>query len=301
MLKGLGYSFMTATSAAMLSSSNGLAASKSNGGYFSNSDRVKRNKTYLLDRPITPEEIATKYNNYYEFGSHKEIWRLAQDLPISPWAVTFDGLVERKKTVDFEDLVKSMQLEERLYRHRCVERWSMAVPYTGFPLSKLVDYARPLGSAKYLIMQSFMNVKSAPGQRQFWYPWPYIEGLTMAEAMNDLAFIATGYYGKPLPKQNGAPLRLAVPWKYGFKHIKGIVRFTFSDIRPISFWEEVAGSEYGFWANVAGAVPHARWSQANEQFFGPNGKEQRKTKLYNGYAEYVAHLYRGMEGESLFK
>ena len=261
---------------------------------------VEQNPAYTLDRPLTPEDIATTYNNYYEFGSYKEIWQKAQALKIRPWTVEFDGLVEEPMTVGIDDLLAKMPLEERLYRHRCVEAWSIAVPYSGFPLKALIDFARPLGDAKYLVMQTFEDDDVAEGQRQFWYPWPYIEGLTMAEATNELAFIATGYYGKPIPKQNGAPLRLAVPWKYGFKHIKGIVRFSFTDERPVSFWEDLAGNEYGFWANVNPQVPHPRWSQANERFYGPDGQERRPTLLYNGYAEQVASLYEGMENELIF-
>ena len=261
---------------------------------------VAQNPAYTLDRPLSPEDIATTYNNYYEFGSFKEIWQNAQALPIRPWTVQIDGLVENPTTIGIDDLLAQMPLEERLYRHRCVEAWSIAVPYSGFPLKALLDFARPLGDAKYLLMQTFEDDDVAEGQRQFWYPWPYIEGLTMAEAANELAFIATGYYGKPIPKQNGAPLRLAVPWKYGFKHIKGIVRFSFTEDRPVSFWEELAGNEYGFWANVNPEVSHPRWSQASERFYGPDGQERRPTQLYNGYAEQVASLYDGMENEPLY-
>ena len=182
---------------------------------------VDRNPAYTLERPLTPEDIATTYNNYYEFGSYKEIWQKAQALKIRPWTVEIDGLVEQPMTVAIDDLLAQMPLEERLYRHRCVEAWSIAVPYSGFPLKALLDFARPLGDAKYLVMQTFEDDDVAEGQRQFWYPWPYIEGLTMAEAANELAFIATGYYGKPIPKQNGAPLRLAVPWKYGLQAHQG--------------------------------------------------------------------------------
>jgi sulfoxide reductase catalytic subunit YedY len=192
-----------------------------------------------------------------------------------------------------------MPLEERVYRHRCVEAWSMAVPYSGFPMKALVDLARPLSSARYVKMATFHNPDIAGGQRAGWYPWPYIEGLTLAEATHHLAFIATGLYGKPIPKQNGAPLRLAVPWKYGFKHIKAIVRFEFTDQRPVSFWEEIQGSEYGFWANVNPEVPHPRWSQATERVLGSD--ERVPTLLYNGYGEYVADLYKGMDAsERLF-
>ena len=203
-------------------------------------------------------------------------------------------------TLDIDDILARMPLEERLYRHRCVEAWSIAVPYSGFPLKALVDIVRPLGAAKYLVMQTFEMPEVARGQKQFWYPWPYTDGLTMAEATNDLAFIATGYYGKPIPKQNGAPLRLAVPWKYGFKHVKGLARLTFLEERPVSFWEDIQASEYGFWANVNPEVAHPRWSQASEKFFGPDGIERIPTQLFNGYGEFVADLYQGLEKEPLY-
>ncbi len=259
---------------------------------------AKRNERYTLDRPITDEKLATTYNNFYEFGSQKTIAEDAQALPIRPWSVAIDGMVEKPMTIAIDDLLKRVTLEERLYRHRCVEAWSMAVPWTGFPLKALVDMARPLASAKYLRMVTFENPKVAPGQKQFWYPWPYVEGVTMAEATNELAFLVTGMYGKPVPRQDGAPLRLALPWKYGFKSVKSIVKFTFTDQRPVSFWEKLQSSEYGFWANVNPAVPHPRWSQATERVLGEEGR--RPTLLYNGYGEYVASLYQGMEGEHLF-
>ncbi len=174
----------------------------------------------------------------------------------------------------------------------------MAVPWSGFALAQLVKFARPLSGAKYLLMQTFEDPGMAPGQKQFWYPWPYTEGLTMAEAANEVAFIATGVYGKPIPRQNGAPLRLAVPWKYGFKSIKSIVRFSFTDKRPKSFWEVIQGREYGFWANVNPKVDHPRWSQATERVLGTGNRVP--TQLYNGYAEFVAGLYTGLEGERLY-
>jgi methionine sulfoxide reductase catalytic subunit len=244
---------------------------------------VERNERYGFDERLpemTDESLATTYNNFYEFGSHKQISRAAQALVVHPWTVTIDGLVEEEQTLDIDDLLRRMPLEERVYRLRCVEAWSMVVPWSGFPLQALVDLARPVGSARYLRMETFEDSSMAPGQRQFWYPWPYIEGLTMAEATNELAFIATGLYGKPLPKQNGAPLRLAVPWKYGFKSIKSIVRFTFTEERPVSFWEEIQGNEYGFWANVNPEVPHPRWSQAMEEPLGRSGKVP--TVIFNG-------------------
>lgn len=257
-----------------------------------------RNARYTLDRPVTGEDYATTYNNFVEFGSQKSIWKAAQKLPLRPWTVTIDGMVEQPATIGIDELLARMPMEERLYRHRCVEAWAMAVPWTGFPLKALVEMARPLGSAKYLVMTTFQKPEVASGQKQFWYPWPYVEGLSMAEATNELAFIATGLYGKPIPPQNGAPLRLAVPWKYGFKSAKSIVRFTFSDQRPRSFWEEIQGSEYGFWANVNPDVPHPRWSQKTERMLGTD--ERRPTQIYNGYGEFVAGLYRDMEGEKLF-
>ncbi|MGH6913862.1 MAG: protein-methionine-sulfoxide reductase catalytic subunit MsrP, partial [Geminicoccales bacterium] len=220
---------------------------------------VQRNDAYWLDRPLTEESWATSYNNFYEFGSHKQIASAAQALQLQPWTVTIDGMVETARALDADELIRRMPLEERLYRHRCVEAWSMAVPWSGFPLAALVDFARPLSGASYLRMETFMDAEMAPGQRQSWYPWPYIEGLTMAEATNELAFIATGLYGRPMPCQNGAPLRLVAPWKYGFKSVKSIVRFTFTDERPVTFWEAIQPSEYGFWANVNPEVPHPRW------------------------------------------
>lgn len=259
---------------------------------------VKRNLRYRLDRDVTDEKISTTYNNYYEFGSSKNIWQKAQALPIRPWTVSIAGMVEKPMEIGIDDLLAKMPLEERLYRHRCVEAWAMAVPWSGFPLKALVDLAKPLGSAKYVKMVTFMDPDVAGGQKASWYPWPYVEGLTIAEATNDLAFIATGLYGKPIPKQNGAPLRLAVPWKYGFKSIKGIVKFEFTDKRPATFWETIQSSEYGFWANVNPDVPHPRWSQAMERVIGTDLRLQ--TQIYNGYGEYVADLYKGLQNEKLF-
>ena len=262
---------------------------------------VPRNDRYGLDErlsQLSDERLVTTYNNFYEFGSHKQISQAAQALQIRPWTVVLDGMVEREQTLDVDDLIRRIPLEERVYRLRCVEAWSMAVPWSGFPLKALVDLARPLGSAQYLRMETFLDPDMASGQKQFWYPWPYIEGLTMAEATHELAFVATGLYGKPVPKQNGAPLRLAIPWKYGFKSIKSIVRFTFTDERPLNFWQEIQGSEYGFWANVNPEVPRPRWSQAEETPLGSPMKVP--TLLFNGYAAFVADLYKGLEQESLF-
>ena len=257
-----------------------------------------RNTAFTLDREVTEEKFNLAYNNFYEFGSHKQIAKAAQALKIRPWEVKIDGEVEQEMTLGIDELIRKMTLEERLYRHRCVEAWSMAVPWTGFPFAKLVELARPLSAAKYVRMETFQDPAMAPGQKQSWYPWPYVEGMTMAEATNDLAFLVTGAYGKPVSKQMGAPLRLATPWKYGFKSIKSIVRFSFTAERPKSFWEEIQPSEYGFWANVNPEVPHARWSQATEEVLGTGNRVP--TQLYNGYGEQVASLYANLEGESLY-
>ncbi len=259
----------------------------------------QRNLRYRLDRDISDEKTVNTYNNYYEFGSSKNIWKKAQALPIRPWTVRIAGLVEKPFEIGIDDLLAKMPLEERLYRHRCVEAWSMAVPWGGFALKAFVELARPLGSAKYLKMVTFLDPEVARGQKATWYPWPYVEGLTIAEATHELAFIATGLYGKPIPKQNGAPLRLAVPWKYGFKSIKGIVLFEFTDQRPVTFWEEIAPTEYGFWANVNPAVSHPRWSQMHEKTIGPGGGLV-PTQIFNGYGEFVADLYNGLESEKLY-
>lgn len=253
-----------------------------------------RNPAFTLDRPITPIELSSQYNNFYEFGSTKSIQNAAQALRLRPWQIRIDGEVEKPFTIGMDDLLKRVQLEERLYRLRCVETWAIAVPWTGFPLRALIDLAKPTSSARWLRMRSFENSSWASGQLQFWYPWPYTEGLRIDEARNDLAFLATGAYGKPLLKQFGAPLRLAVPWKYGFKSIKSIQHFTFTAARPLSFWEQAGPGEYGFWANVNPAVAHPRWSQASERVLGESGS--RPTQLFNGYAAQVAGMYAEFDG-----
>lgn len=253
---------------------------------------AERNSTYRLDRDLTPEAVNASYNNFYEFGSHKRIWEDAQALSVSPWEITIDGMVSRERSLDVDDLIRRMPLEERLYRLRCVEAWSMTIPWTGFPLAELVKFAEPTSQARYLRMETFMDKDVAPGQSQSWNPWPYVEGLTLAEANNQLALIAVGTYGHAALKQHGAPLRLVVPWKYGFKSIKSITRFTFTDKRPVSFWEQLQGNEYGFWANVNPNVSHPRWSQADEKVLHTG--ERVPTHIYNGYSDQVAHLYKNM-------
>jgi sulfoxide reductase catalytic subunit YedY len=260
---------------------------------------VKRNEKYILDREITPEKVNLNYNNFYEYNPTKNVARDAQQLRVRPWMIKIDGMVEKPQQIAIDDLLKAMPLEERLYRHRCVEAWGMAVPWSGFAMAELVKFCKPLASAKYVRMETFNDASMAPGLRSPIYPWPYVEGLTMAEATNELAFIVTGAYGKPVAKQMGAPLRLAVPWKYGFKSIKSIVRFTFTEERPKGLWEALQSSEYGFWANVNPQVSHPRWSQATEEVLGTGG-ERRPTLLFNGYGEFVADLYKGMDKERLW-
>ena len=263
---------------------------------------AKRNEAIKIDRDITQEIYVTTYNNYYEFGVEKDDPRRgAFRLPIRPWEISFEGMVEREFKTDADTLIKEMPLEERLYRHRCVETWSFAAPWTGFPMKALMDFARPTSAAKYVVMKSFMNPEVAPAQNEVWVPWPYTEGLTIAEANNEMAFMVTGAYGKPLMKQNGAPLRLATPWKYGFKSTKGIQRFIFTDERPNTYWMALGQAEYGFWANVNPEVPHPRWSQSTEEVLGTGVRVP--TQLYNGYGEQVAMLYSdpGLKGERLFK
>ena len=260
---------------------------------------AKRNEKYVLDRPLTDEKLNANYNNFYEFGSSKNITRAAQALKIRPWTIKIDGMVEKPFEIGVDDLIRKVGIEERLYRLRCVEAWSMTIPWSGFQMSKLVELAKPLSSAKYLRMETFLDKSVAPGQRQTWYPWPYVEGVTIEEANNELAFLVTGTYGKPAPRQHGSPIRLALPWKYGFKSIKSIVRFSFTDKRPKSYWEDLQSSEYGFWANVNPEVSHPRWSQATEEILGTGG-ERKPTLLFNGYGEFVAGLYKGLESERLW-
>jgi methionine sulfoxide reductase catalytic subunit len=259
---------------------------------------AKRNDKHGVPTPMTAEKLATTYNNFYEFGTDKSIWRDAQKLEVRPWTIKVSGMVEKPFEIGIDDLLAKVQLEERVYRHRCVETWSMIVPWSGFPMRALVELCKPASGAKFVVMKTLSKPSVMREQRDPLYPWPYTEGLAMDEAMNDLTFIATGLYGKPIHKQNGAPLRLVAPWKYGFKNVKSIVSVEFSDKRPATFWEKLQSSEYGFWANVNPQVPHPRWSQATEK---PLGSDERiPTLLYNGYGEFVAGLYADRKAEKLF-
>ena len=250
-------------------------------------------------RAITPEKDVTTYNNYYEFSEDKDCWPLAQKMVITdPWSIQIDGLVKTPRTINFADLMKQVQLEERVYRHRCVEAWSMVVPWGGFPMKKLMEIAEPLGSAKYMVFTTVEQPKTMPGLSNPVYPWPYVEAVTVEEAANELAFISVGMYGHPLPRVSGAPIRMTLPWKYGFKSGKAFVKISFTEKRPDTMWAQIAPDEYGFWANVNPAVPHPRWSQATERVLGSD--ERVPTTIYNGYGDYVSSLYAGVKGERLF-
>lgn len=249
-----------------------------------------RNEGFVLDRPPTDEACAAFYNNFYEFSVFKSrVYKNAARLTTHPWQVEASGLIERPRVFDIDELVRAIPLEERRYRFRCVEAWAMAVPWTGFPLHALIKKLQPLSSAKFVRFVTFLKPDQATNQSPSYGPWPYTEALTMAEAMNELSLLATGIYGHPLPKQHGAPLRLVVPWKYGFKNIKSIVKIEFTAARPPTFWHTNRPKEYDFIANVDPNIAHPRWSQVTEKMIDTG--ERRPTLLYNGYGEWVAKLY----------
>ncbi|HEY9087034.1 MAG TPA: protein-methionine-sulfoxide reductase catalytic subunit MsrP [Anaerolineaceae bacterium] len=247
----------------------------------------------LGDAANSYEEI-TNYNNYYEFTVVKQdVAPMSKDFPLSPWTVEVGGLVNNPRTFGIEDILKLFPQEERIYRLRCVEAWSMVIPWEGFPLSALLKEVEPQSNARFVAFQTVNNPDKMPGQRAKFYPWPYDEGLRLDEAMNDLTILATGMYGKPLLMQNGAPIRLVVPWKYGFKSIKSIVKIDLVADEPKTFWSNIAPDEYGFYANVNPEVSHPRWSQATERRIGETAR--RKTLMFNGYAEEVAAMYADMD------
>ena len=251
------------------------------------------NAKYTAGRAITDEIQATTYNNYYEFGLSKNVVGPAQALVTEPWTIKIEGMVAKPRTIGIEELLKQVKLEERVYRFRCVEAWAMTVPWIGFQISDLLRIAEPQAGAKYVTFSTLADDKVMPGIKESFYPYPYTEGLTMAEAANELAFLTIGMYGKTIPPQNGAPIRLIAPWKYGFKGAKSIVKIAFTDKRPTTFWEALQAAEYGFWANVNPAVPHPRWSQARERLLGSN--EMVPTQIWNGYGEFVAGMYDGLD------
>lgn len=251
-------------------------------------------KTDELGDPVNSFKDITNYNNYYEFSTDKEaVASLSKDFNASPWTVEVYGLVNKPKTYGFEDLPGKFTQEERIYRLRCVEAWSMVIPWTGFTLASLLKEVEPTSDAKYVRFESVYRPEEMRGQKSPFYPWPYQEGLRLDEAMNDLTILATGLYGQPMPNQNGAPIRLVVPWKYGFKSIKAITKIELVAEQPATLWSSVGPDEYGFYSNVNPKVSHPRWSQASERRIGELGR--RPTLMFNGYAEQVASLYEGMD------
>ncbi len=259
-------------------------------------ENVKKSPLSLdenVEKPNKWEDITT-YNNYYEFGTDKDSpSRFARSLKPEPWTVTVDGECTKKAAWHLEDILKGQTLEERIYRHRCVEAWSMIIPWVGFPLADFIKRCEPTSKAKYIEFTTLLDSKQMPGVRSPVLRWPYVEGLRMDEAMHPLTILVVGLYGEVLPNQDGAPLRLAVPWKYGFKHIKSIVKIKFMEKAPLNTWQESAPSEYGFYANVNPTVDHPRWTQASERRIGEFFR--RKTLMFNGYGEQVASLYSGMD------
>jgi sulfoxide reductase catalytic subunit YedY len=251
-------------------------------------------KTDELDDPVNSFEDITHYNNFYEFSTDKQaVAGLAKEFTTEPWTVEVYGLVNNPKTFGIEDILKMFPQEERIYRLRCVEAWSMVIPWNGFPLASLLKEVEPTSDAKYVRFESATDRDEMPGLKSPFYTWPYQEGLRLDEAMNDLAILATGLYGEMMPNQNGAPIRLVVPWKYGFKSIKSIVKIELVDSQPATLWNNAAPNEYGFYSNVNPNVSHPRWSQASERRIGELGR--RETLMFNGYADQVAYLYEGMD------
>jgi sulfoxide reductase catalytic subunit YedY len=247
-----------------------------------------------LGDPLNTYEEITNFNNYYEFTTDKEeVAGLSRDFRTTPWAVEIGGLVNKPMTLDVDDLKKMFTQEERIYRLRCVEGWSMVIPWLGFPLASLLAAVEPTSAAQYVKFTTLLDREQYPGQASAWYDWPYVEGLRMDEAMNELPLLVTGMYGRDLVPPNGAPFRLAVPWKYGFKSVKAIVKIELVETQPITLWMKAAPQEYGFYSNVNPDVPHPRWSQASERRIGE--LDRRPTLKFNGYEEQVAHLYEGMD------
>ena len=287
------------TSSIGLSAATLLPIGNAVAGYGGKALDFDKNTNFTTSESLTSFDKVTNYNNFYEFGTDKySPAKNAQALTTDPWSVSIEGEVEKPGVLHLEDILKTHTLEERIYRLRCVERWSMVIPWIGFPLAKLIKQAKPTSKAKYVQFETLERPTEMKGQNRSVLPWPYVEGLRMDEAMNPLTLIAVGLYGEVLPKQNGAPLRLVVPWKYGFKSIKSIVKITFTDKEPVSSWTKVSASEYGFYSNVNPAVDHPRWSQRKERRIGDFLK--RDTLPFNGYADQVASLYKGMDLKTNF-
>ena len=285
-LKGMG---VVSASAMVLAACRGQSVSSTD---ISTSVKVSSTPEGVGE-PLTSFEAITNYNNYYEFSIDKEaVARLAKDFSTSPWKIEVGGLVNNPKIFDLDDLKKFSQ-QERIYRLRCVEAWSMVIPWVGFPLAEMLREVEPTSNAKYVRFETIYDPNQMPGQKSDWYQWPYIEGLRLDEAMHDLTMLAIGLYGQPLLAQSGAPVRLVVPWKYGFKSIKAIVKIDLVEEMPTSLWMAAAPNEYGFYANVNPEVSHPRWSQASERRIGESSRQ--KTLMFNGYEEEVAHLYSDMD------
>jgi sulfoxide reductase catalytic subunit YedY len=272
-------------------------------GHRAKLENVQNNAFSTMEEPNSYEDITT-YNNYYEFGTGKaDPQRRAREFEPRPWSIEVSGHADKTGVFDLEDIIKEHVLEERIYRLRCVEAWSMVIPWVGIPLVDVIKQFKPMSNAKYVAFETLLDKDRLPGQRARSLRWPYVEGLTIAEATNPLPLLAVGLYGEVLPNQNGAPIRLVVPWKYGFKSIKGIVKIEFTESMPRTSWNEAASHEYGFYANVNPAVSHPRWSQARERRIGGGGSgfqslfdsEKQDTVIFNGYGDDVAHLYDGLD------
>ena len=290
----IGRSAMAAVAAAAVPGA--LAACESGAAIETRGDQERdwSKTTSELDEELTPYEDVTSYNNFYEFGTGKDDpARNAHTLEPRPWSIAVEGHVANPAVYDLEDFIAPQRLEERVYRLRCVEAWSMVIPWRGFPLADLIRRVEPTSKARFVEFHTLLDPVQMPGQRRRILDWPYVEGLRLDEAMNPLTLMATGLYGRDLPNQNGAPIRLVVPWKYGFKSIKSIVKIRFVEEEPLNTWQRMLPNEYGFYANVNPEVDHPRWSQARERRIGEF--RRRPTLMFNGYADQVASMYAGMD------
>jgi methionine sulfoxide reductase catalytic subunit len=286
----------TAAAGALTIAAASLVPGSSRPGFAQSREKLPgvQKSSLSTDEPLTPYEDITNYNNFYEFDTNKySPATVAKDFRTKPWSVVVEGEVSKPAVYQLEDFIKPHALEERIYRLRCVEGWSMVIPWVGFPLGEAIKRFEPTSKAQYIEFTTLLDPTQMPGQRRSVLKWPYVEGLRMDEAMHPLTILAVGLYGEVLPNQDGAPLRLVVPWKYGFKSIKSIVKIRFVEQQPVGSWELAAPHEYGFYSNVNPDVPHPRWSQARERRIGEYSK--RKTLIFNGYADQVAHLYAGMD------
>jgi methionine sulfoxide reductase catalytic subunit len=291
----------TAAAGALTIAAASLVPGSSRPGFAQSREKLPgvQKSSLSTDEPLTPYKDITNYNNFYEFDTTKYApAEVAKDFRTKPWSVVVEGEVNKPAVYQLEDLIKPHALEERIYRLRCVEGWSMVIPWVGFPLGEVIKRFEPTSKANYVEFTTLLDPVQMPGQRRSVLKWPYVEGLRMDEAMHPLTILAVGLYGEVLPNQNGAPLRLVVPWKYGFKSIKSIVKIRLVEQQPVGSWELAAPQEYGFYSNVNPDVSHPRWSQARERRIGEFSK--RKTLLFNGYADQVAQLYAGMDLKKYF-